>query len=806
MAFEFIVSFCEKRSKMCAKLPDFVGHVVHVCMEFMLEVDGEEKKELAWSEELDARGPIDISNYDVGEENLDRFARALGAEAILDQVFANVRQFVNTDSWKHKYVAIMSLSQCAEIVEQESHVDEIVKLLVAMLPDAHPRVRYAALHAIGQISTDHSPYLQEQHHELLLPVLSRLMDDPVVRVASHACAAFINFAEDLECDILLPHLPNLMGKLSMGIVAESRLAREQSITAVAVIAGVVKAHFVPYYQHVVHVMKQVVLTATSKEERTLRGKAFECMSLLGLSVGRDVFGSDAQEAMQAMMETASRGLDADDPQRSYIHEAAQRICRALKEDFLPYLQYLLPGIYSMLQMQPVEVVDPDAEEDMTIDFLESGKAVGLKTSQIEDFRSAMQMLNCFLEVLGGHFFDHVQESARCLLQALSFRFSSDVKREAISTWRELICAAKAGLAQREVAEEALVAELFGAFLRTTLEAMRTEQDIELLIMHAQGIAESLRAAGPGTLAPSEVQVLCAELRRLIDESTKRQRDTMAAAENLTEDDQAEAEQWRDADVMLRMSYAQVAGAVMEMYKAHFLSGGLQHFVPIMQEYLSAGQGVPERCLALYLVDDIMEKLGRDGVVVWPVFMTQMLESIEDEDAWIRQAAAYGVAYAARIEEFGQFAEQAGRLLAQLVAHPEAKNKENVEATEAAVAALGSLCRWQASHIKSIDHYLVLWLGALPLVHDLEHAGPTHELLMAFVKEGHPIAQSHGGKACRVFLEVYNREVSTEALNQDIRRVFREAGEEKLRHLQLQLSEKQKKKIQKIMRDAKQQNL
>merc|ERR1711971_473787 len=126
--------------------------------------------------------------------------------------------------------------------------------------------------------------------------------------------------------------------------------------------------------------------------------------------------------MQAMMETAARGLEADGPQKSYIHEASQRICRALKEQFLPYLQYLLPGIYAMLQMQPVEVIDPDleeVEEDMTIDFLSDGKAVGLKTSQIEDFQNAVQMLACFLEVLGGHYFEHVRDTARCLLPALS---------------------------------------------------------------------------------------------------------------------------------------------------------------------------------------------------------------------------------------------------------------------------------------------------------------------------------------------------------------------------------------------------
>ena len=72
---------------------------------------------------------------------------------------------------------------------------------------------------------------------------------------------------------------------------------------------------------------------------------------------------DAQEAMQAMMQTASAGMEPDDPQRSYINEAAQRICRTLGDDFLPYLQYLLPGICNALQVQPHEVENVDAEEE-----------------------------------------------------------------------------------------------------------------------------------------------------------------------------------------------------------------------------------------------------------------------------------------------------------------------------------------------------------------------------------------------------------------------------------------------------------
>lgn len=43
--------------------------------------------------------------------------------------------------------------------------------------DPHPRVRWAAINAIGQLSTDLGPDLQNQFHQRVLPALAGSMDD-----------------------------------------------------------------------------------------------------------------------------------------------------------------------------------------------------------------------------------------------------------------------------------------------------------------------------------------------------------------------------------------------------------------------------------------------------------------------------------------------------------------------------------------------------------------------------------------------------------------------------------------------------
>merc|ERR1719359_2111173 len=100
------------------------------------------------------------------------------------------------------------------------------------------------------------------------------------------------------------------------------------------------------------ILKNFVINAVGEKQSRLRGKAFECMSLLGIAVGKEKFLPDAREAIHAMMSTT---LEADDVLREYIKEASERICQCLKKDFAPFLQAMLPGILKSLKIEEEEV-------------------------------------------------------------------------------------------------------------------------------------------------------------------------------------------------------------------------------------------------------------------------------------------------------------------------------------------------------------------------------------------------------------------------------------------------------------------
>lgn len=57
------------------------------------------------------------------------------------------------------------------------NLEQVVSMVLNSFQDPHPRVRWAAINAIGQLSTDLGPDLQVQYHHRVLPALAAAMDD-----------------------------------------------------------------------------------------------------------------------------------------------------------------------------------------------------------------------------------------------------------------------------------------------------------------------------------------------------------------------------------------------------------------------------------------------------------------------------------------------------------------------------------------------------------------------------------------------------------------------------------------------------
>ena len=112
-------SFCRRR-QVARKLTGFCGAVVPVALTMMLDVEGDSPEELQeWEQEEEDDEKTEITNYDVGEEALDRISIALGGKTMVPVLFSKIQEMFKSADWKQRHAALMAISQSGEGCEAQ---------------------------------------------------------------------------------------------------------------------------------------------------------------------------------------------------------------------------------------------------------------------------------------------------------------------------------------------------------------------------------------------------------------------------------------------------------------------------------------------------------------------------------------------------------------------------------------------------------------------------------------------------------------------------------------------------------------
>jgi vesicle coat complex subunit len=165
--------------------------------------------------------------------------------------------------------------------QMESLISQIVnEMVLPLITDPHPRVRYAVCNCLGQMCTDFAPTIQKKCHEKIVAALIHTVGDlSVPRVAAHAGAALVNFSSDCPKNIISIYLRVIMEKLESVLDATfqslvesgKKLVLEQVITTIASVADAAQDYFVDFYERLSQPLKYILQNANGKEYKELRG-------------------------------------------------------------------------------------------------------------------------------------------------------------------------------------------------------------------------------------------------------------------------------------------------------------------------------------------------------------------------------------------------------------------------------------------------------------------------------------------------------------------------------------------------------
>ncbi|CAN4094820.1 unnamed protein product [Withania somnifera] len=734
LAIEFVITLAEARERapgMMRKLPQFISRLFAILMKMLLDVEDEAVWHSAEAEHEDAG---ETSNYSVAQECLDRLAMALGGNSIVPVASEQLPAYLAAPEWQKHHAALIALAQIAEGCSKVmiKNLEQVVNMVLNSFQDPHPRVRWAAINAIGQLSTDLGPDLQVQYHNRVLPALAVAMDDfQSPRVQAHAASAVLNFSENCTPEILIPYLDGIVSKLLLLLQNGKQMVQEGALTALASVADSSQEHFQKYYDAVMPYLKTILVNATDKSNRMLRAKAMECISLVGMAVGKDKFRDDAKQVMEVLMSLQGSQMETDDPTTSYMLQAWARLCKCLGQDFLPYMSVVMPPLLQSAQLKPdvtISSADSDNElDDSDDDSMETitlgDKRIGIKTSVLEEKATACNMLCCYADELNEGFYPWIDQVAPTLVPLLKFYFHEEVRKAAIS---------EKGMAQGR--NETYVKQLSDFIVPALVEAMHKEPDTEICASMLDSLNDCLKISGL-LLDEGQVRSIVDVIKQVITASSSRtsERAERAKAEDF---DAEESELLREENEQEEEVFDQVGeilGTLIKTFKAAFLP-----FFDELSSYLMPMWGkdktAEERRIAICIFDDVAEQCREAALKYYDTYLPFLLEACNDESPDVRQAAVYGLGVCA---EYGGSAFKClvGEALSRLnivLRHPNAVLPENIMAYDNAVSALGKICIF---HRDSIDSAQVIpsWLNCLPIKGDLIEAKVVHDQLCSMVE-------------------------------------------------------------------------
>ncbi|KAJ0982706.1 hypothetical protein J5N97_010961 [Dioscorea zingiberensis] len=728
LAVEFVITLAEARERapgMIRRLPQFVGQLFAVLMKMLLDINDEPAWYNAESEDEDAG---ETTNYSVGQECLDRLSIALGGNTIVPVASEMLPAYLTAPEWQKHHAALITLAQIAEGCSKVmiKNLEQIVNMVLNSFQHPHPRVRWAAINAIGQLSTDLGPELQVQYHQRVLPALASAMDDfHNPRVQAHAASAVLNFSENCTPDILTPYLDGIVGKLLVLLGNGKRMVQEGALTALASVADSSQEQFQKYYDTVMPYLKTILMNATDKSNRMLRAKSMECISLVGMAVGKDKFRDDAKQVMEVLMALQGSQMEADDPITSYMLQAWARLCKCLGQDFLPYMSVVMPPLLQSAQLKPdVTITSADSDDDInesddeSIETITLGdKRIGIRTSVLEEKATACNMLCCYADELKEGFYPWIDQVAPTLVPLLKFYFHEEVRKAAVSAMPELLRSAKLAVEKGQTPgrNESYVKQLSDYIIPALVEALHKEPETEICASMLDSLNECIQVSGP-LLDEAQVRSIVDEIKHVITASTARK------------SERAERTKAEDFDV------GDCLGTLIKTFKASFLLFFDELSVYIILCWYGKDRTSEERRIAICIFDDVAEQCHEAALKYYDTYLPFLLEASNDVNADVRQAAVYGIGVCA---EFGGsvFRPLVGEALSRLnnvISHPDARHSDNVMAYDNAVSALGKIC---LHHRDNIDAAQVVpaWLNCLPIKADLVEAKVVHDQLCTMVE-------------------------------------------------------------------------
>ncbi|PPJ57756.1 hypothetical protein CBER1_00214 [Cercospora berteroae] len=774
-ALELMATFADYNPKLCKSDKNYINDMVTQCLSMMTDVGQDDDDAEEWNAQEDVDFDESDSNHVAGEQTMDRLANKIGGKDLLPPTFTWLPRMLQSNNWRDKHAALMCISAisegCADIMENE--LDQVLQLLLPTLRDVHPRVRWAACNALGQMSTDFKGTMQTKYHGIVLPALIETLGAPEPRVQSHAAAALVNFCEEAEKEILEPYLDRLLTNLMQLLRSPKRFVQEQALSTIATVADSAESTFGKWYPELMPALFSVLQEPNDREKRLLRAKAMECATLIALAVGKERMGQDAINLVNLLGGVQQGITDDDDPQESYLLHCWGRMCRVLGQDFVPYLKTVMPPLMKLAQAKAdIQLLD-DEENVQQIEQEEGwelvplkGKYIGIKTSTLDDKFMAIELITVYAQNLEAGFAPYVLEIMdKVAIPGLAFFFHDPVRVASAKAVPQLLNSFKVayGLNSNEYMT------LWKGTIEKVLEVLETEPAIETLAEMYQCFYESVEVSGKDCLSNDHMTLFISSAESVLKDYQKRVKEREDEAKE-REDGEEPGEDYEFAVEDDQTLLSDMNKAFHTIFK-HQGQSFLPHWERLLNYYdLFVTNADPtQRQWALCILDDVLEFCGPASWNYYSHIAQPLVDGMRDDAAANRQAACYGVGVAAHKggDQWSEFAAGSLPILFEVTQRPNARSDDDAFATENACASIAKVLHFNNKKVQNVSEVVTHWVDTLPVVNDEEAAPYAYSFLAQLIDEQNPAVMNKAAQCFTFIAQALEAETLQGAMAQRI---------------------------------------
>lgn len=305
---------------------------------------------------------------------LDLLANALPPRQVVVPLLEALPQYVNSPEPKFRQAGILAVGMCVEGAPDfiATQLDNLMPIVVKLLNDPVIGVRHASLNGVARLADDLAEDLSKYHKELI-PALLKNLDSSVVQASSESeqqknvgilkasCAAIDSVSDGMEKETMMIYISELVPRLGQLFSHPDFDVKASAAGAMGSVASAAEEAFMAYFEPTMKALSEYVTIKDSDEELDLRGTVCDAMGNMAKAVGAAAF----QPYVQPLMQASEEALHLGHPrlrETSYILWSV--LAQVYEEEFTPFLNGVVKGLLESLDQEESDL-EVELGEDAT---------------------------------------------------------------------------------------------------------------------------------------------------------------------------------------------------------------------------------------------------------------------------------------------------------------------------------------------------------------------------------------------------------------------------------------------------------